>query len=453
MSVNCDGSTASIDCINHSVNSEFSVEFGDFVSFEQTISCLTSAKLFNDERTKDIDYRIAELHKLHKGQLPDDAEYNYLDNARKLPLYGNLSFRTIVSTQKDAGWRLMQLTVHISRLIPLQDSDDEDLCLGVSAIGLTTFQDDVILSQYTWFNIVKISFKRKNFLIQLRREKTESLEIILTFNMGSRDNAKAIWRACVEHHSFFRLEQSVETSHYLTLCFRSRFQYTGRTELQIREDNKRRVSKMFRRPVDTLTAKQMTISPNKVGTNGNNDNGKNALSILTITKTYKSYDNKVTSKHSEPRKAWEQSNRGSNEMLDACDSDNKEYDDHGNGRNEDNLLIVRLLADDQGRFGFNVRGGLDFDHPVLVSRVAPYTPADMTTPKIREGDQVLYINGQDVSGLKHNQVISLIKTVSEFHSDGELILTLKPNSEYLSASLTGLLWSFYWDNYYFSAIF
>lgn len=189
--------------------------------------------------------------------------------------------------------------------------------------------------------------------------------------MGSRDNAKAIWRACVEHHSFFRLEQSVNTSHYLTLCFRSRFQYTGRTELQIREDNKRRVNglaRMFRRPVET--SKQATASPNKIGTNGNNDNGKNGLSILTITKTYKAYDNKVTSKQSEPRKAWEQSNGGSNEMLDAVDSDNnKDYDEHGNLRNED-LLIVRLLADDQGRFGFNVRGGMDFDHPVLVSRVA-----------------------------------------------------------------------------------
>lgn len=50
-----------------------------------------------DERTKEIEYRIAELHKLHKGQLSDDAEYNYLENARKLPLYGVFPFNTIVS--------------------------------------------------------------------------------------------------------------------------------------------------------------------------------------------------------------------------------------------------------------------------------------------------------------------------------------------------------------------
>lgn len=50
-----------------------------------------------DEGTKEIEYRIAELHKLHKGQLPEDAEFNYLEHARKLPLFGIYTFRTIVS--------------------------------------------------------------------------------------------------------------------------------------------------------------------------------------------------------------------------------------------------------------------------------------------------------------------------------------------------------------------
>lgn len=74
----------------------FLVEFGDFISFEKTIGHLSSIKLI-DERTKEIEYRIAELHKLHKGQLPDDAEYNYIEHARKLPLYGLFTYRTIVS--------------------------------------------------------------------------------------------------------------------------------------------------------------------------------------------------------------------------------------------------------------------------------------------------------------------------------------------------------------------
>jgi tyrosine-protein phosphatase non-receptor type 4 len=48
-----------------------------------------------------------------------------------------------------------------------------------------------------------------------------------------------------------------------------------------------------------------------------------------------------------------------------------------------------MLADDEGRFGFNVKGGSDLGMPILVSRVAPNTPADRCYPKLNEGDQVL----------------------------------------------------------------
>lgn len=89
-------------------------------------------------------------------------------------------------------------------------------------------------------------------------------------------------------------------------------------------------------------------------------------------------------------------------------------------------MTVRLIADDQGRFGFNVRGGVDLKLPVLVSRVAPHTPADRSLPRICEGDQVVMINGRDVNGLMHDQVVSLIRASREFRS-GELVLTVKPN--------------------------
>lgn len=93
---------------------------------------------------------------------------------------------------------------------------------------------------------------------------------------------------------------------------------------------------------------------------------------------------------------------------------------------EENLVTIRLVADEQGRFGFNVRGGVDLKLPVLVSRVAPHTPADRTIPRICEGDQVIMINGRDVNGLMHEQVVALIRASREFRS-GELVLTVKPN--------------------------
>ena len=42
--------------------------------------------------------------------------------------------------------------------------------------------------------------------------------------------------------------------------------------------------------------------------------------------------------------------------------------------------------------------------PIIVSRVAAGMPADTCMPRLNEGDQVLYINGRDVTQHKHEQV-------------------------------------------------
>jgi len=53
-----------------------------------------------------------------------------------------------------------------------------------------------------------------------------------------------------------------------------------------------------------------------------------------------------------------------------------------------------------------LQGGADQGMPIIVSRVAPNTPADLAIPRLNEGDQVLYINGRDVSQHTHEQVSS-----------------------------------------------
>lgn len=97
-----------------------------------------------------------------------------------------------------------------------------------------------------------------------------------------------------------------------------------------------------------------------------------------------------------------------------------------NAANDKNLITVCMEADEHGRFGFNVRGGIDVNLPVLVARIAPHSPADRVTPKIKEGDKVLLINGHDVSGLTHAQVVNLIKATREHNAHGQLVLTIKP---------------------------
>uniref|UniRef100_A0A0P4VYZ8 Tyrosine-protein phosphatase n=1 Tax=Scylla olivacea TaxID=85551 RepID=A0A0P4VYZ8_SCYOL len=90
------------------------------------------------------------------------------------------------------------------------------------------------------------------------------------------------------------------------------------------------------------------------------------------------------------------------------------------------LVTIKMKPDEGGKFGFNVKGGADQNLPVLVSRVAPNTPADRCYPRLNEGDQVLLINGRDVSAMTHEQVVNFIRASRECHS-GELVLTVKQN--------------------------
>ncbi|GFO25800.1 tyrosine-protein phosphatase non-receptor type 4 [Plakobranchus ocellatus] len=100
---------------------------------------------------------------------------------------------------------------------------------------------------------------------------------------------------------------------------------------------------------------------------------------------------------------------------------------NGNGFSDGHgLVTIRMKPDEKGRFGFNVKGGADQGMPIIVSRVAPNTPADLAIPRLNEGDQVLLINGRDVSQHTHEQVVMFIKASRETHS-GELALVVRPN--------------------------
>ncbi|KAH3719339.1 hypothetical protein DPMN_062171 [Dreissena polymorpha] len=91
------------------------------------------------------------------------------------------------------------------------------------------------------------------------------------------------------------------------------------------------------------------------------------------------------------------------------------------------LVTIRMIPDAQGRFGFNVKGGADQGMPIIVSRVAPNTPADNADPRLNEGDQVLYINGRDVSQHTHEQVVKFIRQSRDSHAK-DLHLIVRPNA-------------------------
>ncbi|XP_040063544.2 tyrosine-protein phosphatase non-receptor type 4 isoform X1 [Ixodes scapularis] len=405
-------------------------ELGDYNPDDHKHGYLADMRLV-PHQTEELEEKIAELHKLHKGQNSADAEFNFLEHAKRLDMYG--------------------VDLHKARV---RDSTQAELQLGVTSYGLVVFQNSIRINTFSWAKIVKISFKRKQFFIQLRREGTESYDNLLGFNMLSYRSCKNLWKSCVEHHTFFRLNTPRPTTKRFLFSLGSKFRYSGRTEYQTLEDMKKRG--LDDRPFLSIFTEDEK-SPSKrcvrqtVPTPTEPREKKPSKSIPRMNGTsnshvrpYDSFSHKVQISGPEylPRKAWAETPLSEVQaftpaippkMIRYADDDSLPELILANGSAGPALdepcsggggqVRVRMRADAEGRFGFNVKGGADQSLPILVSRVVPNTPADTCLPRLNEGDQVLLINGKDVAGLSHDQVVKLIRAPKD---NGELVLTVKP---------------------------
>ncbi|CAG4968960.1 unnamed protein product [Colias eurytheme] len=127
---------------------------------------------------------IEQLYAKHKGQTPAEAELNYLENAKRLPLYG--------------------AEVHNAK-----DSEDIDINIAVSASGITILRDGVIMNKFPWPKILKISYNKRTYTLRLRSSEFDEFESHVSFRLLSSRASKSLWRCSVEHHMFFRRESPV----------------------------------------------------------------------------------------------------------------------------------------------------------------------------------------------------------------------------------------------------
>ncbi|XP_014662794.1 PREDICTED: tyrosine-protein phosphatase non-receptor type 4-like [Priapulus caudatus] len=404
-------------------------ELGDY-NPDEHLSHYLSELRFIPGQTGEFEREVEEQHKQHKGQTPADAEFNYLEHAKRLDMYG--------------------VDLHQAR-----DQSGVEIMLGVTAVGLVVFQNHVKINTFSWVKIIKISFKRKQFFIQLRREASEHSDSLIGFNMLSCRTCKELWKACVEHHTFFRLHVPKAPSRRHVFQIGSRFRYSGRTEHQTMQDCKKwgKVERTFERSpskkyarrtvgghttdviVEERTIDGLTNVPaNTTRITAPPTNGTTTAYI----RPYESFNNRlvaaatgasVVNTYVRPKKAW-----SSSEVAPPPPPSSRKPDEYTNGRSSidhrsengaESLVVIRIKPDEQGRFGFNVKGGCDQNMPVLVSRVAPNMPADLCTPRLNEGDQVLRINGNDISVMEHDQVVAYIRQ-SASNSTG-LVLTVRPN--------------------------
>ncbi|KAK1805630.1 hypothetical protein P4O66_019905, partial [Electrophorus voltai] len=189
---------------------------------------------FAPTQTKELEVKLAELHKSHKGMTPAQADIQFLENAKKLSMYGVDLHHAKDQSEQSLGV-IVFLDFVFSYVRVCQDSEGVDIMLGVCANGLLIYKDRLRINRFAWPKILKISYKRCNFYIKIRPGETEQFESTVGFKLPNHRAAKRIWKVCVEHHTFFRLtspEQPVK-SKFLTLG--SRFRYSGRTQAQTRQ--------------------------------------------------------------------------------------------------------------------------------------------------------------------------------------------------------------------------
>ncbi|XP_048105532.1 band 4.1-like protein 2 isoform X15 [Alosa alosa] len=228
----------------------------------------TSDFQFAPNQTREMEEKVVELHKSHRGMTPAQADSQFLENAKKLSMFG--------------------VDLHHAK-----DSEGVDIMLGVCANGLLIYKDRLRINRFAWPKILKISYKRSNFYIKIRPGETEQFESTVGFKLPNHRAAKKLWKVCVEHHTFFRLMTPEQPTKAKFLTLGSKFRYSGRTQAQTRQASslidrpapyfQRTSSKRISRSLDG--APVISVTSDGSGPLGEKENGRDpALELSSDSK-------------------------------------------------------------------------------------------------------------------------------------------------------------------------
>ncbi|XP_030639282.1 tyrosine-protein phosphatase non-receptor type 3 [Chanos chanos] len=371
-------------------------ELGDYVP-ETPSGYLGQVQFIPDQ---DVDFlsKVESLHPQHRGLSQSEAELCYLNTARTLELYG--------------------VELHSA-----MDVSNPTLWVGIASGGVAMFCNMICSSFFPWVNIIKISFKRKKFFIHLRRKHGEVGEHVVSLSMPCSRSCKNLWRSCVDHHTFYNSRKNTHKSSKVSRSIPLYRKLVGENLWNsalrsLSTEHLETKSLPSRSPPSTPNWRTPRLRhdvhkprPSSV------DNLTNEMSYITESEdvfyTYKKAQEEgktsSVSSHGEELTVDEEDWQGLWDKNLAADGD---------------LLLVRISPDTDGKFGFNVKGGVDQKMPLSISHVNPSSPAGRCIPPLMEGDQVLLINGRDISEHTHQQVVMFIKASRESHSQ-ELALLVR----------------------------
>ncbi|XP_008297754.1 tyrosine-protein phosphatase non-receptor type 3 isoform X2 [Stegastes partitus] len=389
---------------------------------------------FIPEQDEDFLSKVEDLHPQHKGLKQSEAELCFLNTARTLELYG--------------------VELHAA-----MDTNSAPLMVGLASSGVAIFCNTICSSFFPWGNIIKISFKRKRFLIHLKRKHGETQDCEVSLLLHCPKTCKNLWRSSVDHHSFFSSNRTTRSPKYNNSTVQSYRKLItqhlglGNTKTESGPVCQRVVGGMVWNPVlrrslssehletKSLPSRSPPSTPNWRSPRVRHGIRKPRPSSVELTNELKdmsegedvfyTYRASVTSsKDSEGDASPHRlsANQGPDEaLLQADDSIGEEESSHHYNKGalgDGDLMLICIAPDHEGKFGFNVKGGVDQKMPLAISHVKPDSPAGRCEPKLLEGDLVVLINGRDISEHTHDQVVMFIRASRESHSR-ELALLIR----------------------------
>ncbi|XP_077454872.1 uncharacterized protein LOC144073149 isoform X2 [Stigmatopora argus] len=174
-------------------------------------------------QSKELEEKVMELHRTYRSMSPAQADMLFLENAKKLAMYG--------------------VDLHQAK-----DLDGVDITLGVCSGGLMVYKDKLRINRFPWPKVLKISYKRSSFFIKIRPAEQDQYESTIGFKLPNYRASKKLWKVCVENHTFFRVSAIEPPSSRRFLALGSKFRYSGRTQAQTRQ-----ASSMIDRPAPRFT--------------------------------------------------------------------------------------------------------------------------------------------------------------------------------------------------------
>ncbi|XP_062460219.1 band 4.1-like protein 4A isoform X2 [Pezoporus occidentalis] len=187
-------------------------ELGDYDPYKHTAGYVSEYRFVPDQK-EELEEAIERIHKTLMGQVPAEAELNFLGVAKCLEMYG--------------------VDLH-----PVYGENKSEYFLGLTPIGVVVYKNKKQVGKYFWPRITKVHFKETQF--ELRVLGKDCNETSFFFETCNKTTCKHLWKCCVEHHTFFRVPEnesnslSRKFSKFGSIGYKHR--YSGRTFFQMTRD-------------------------------------------------------------------------------------------------------------------------------------------------------------------------------------------------------------------------